>query len=269
MQATQFPFSLVTAPGQRYHPAIVAQAIATLCEMFPQRLEVALGSGEAVNEAITGEEWPDKPTRNKRLLECADIMKRLLKGEKVSHEGIVKVQEAQLYSRPDYVPSLMCAALTQETAEWAGTWADGLLTAQQEPEQLQKTMAMFCAGTGEAKPIHVQMAFSYARTYESALEGAYEQWRSNMVGMQDLADLTRVEDFDAKGDQVKKEDFASKLLITSKPEDLIPIIQQNLALGVENVILHNVHPDQAAFIEDFGTRVLPVVTQSQYTFSAT
>lgn len=269
MQATRFPFSLITAPGQRYHPAIVAQAIATLTEMFPHRLDIALGSGEAINEAITGEEWPDKPTRNERLLECAGIIARLLKGERVSHDGIVKVKEAQLYSRPDYVPPLMCAALTQETAEWAGTWADGLLLAEQEPEQLQKTIQLFRSGSGENKPVHVQMAFSYARSYESALDGAYEQWRSNMVGMQDLADFTRVEQFDEKGEQVKKEDFASKLFITSRAEDLIEKIQKNFELGVENVILHNVHPDQTAFITDFGRSVLPVVTKSQLTFSAT
>ncbi|HEX6419188.1 MAG TPA: LLM class flavin-dependent oxidoreductase, partial [Acidimicrobiales bacterium] len=67
MQLTQVPFGVVNAPGQRYHPAIIAQAIATLGEMFPGRLWVAMGSGEASNEHITGERWPDKPTRNARL----------------------------------------------------------------------------------------------------------------------------------------------------------------------------------------------------------
>lgn len=269
MQVTQFPFSVITAPGQRYHPAIVAQAIATLAEMFPHRLEVALGSGEAINEAITGDEWPDKPLRNERLLECASIIGRLLNGEKVSHSGLVKVKEAQLYSRPFEVPPLFCAAITQETAEWAGTWADGLLTVHQPPEQLRKTMALFRGAGGEDKPIHAQMAFSYARSKDDALEGAYQQWRSNLVGMEDLANLATVEQFDAKGEQVTKEEFASKFLVITRPEDLIEPIQQCLALGIENMILHNVHPDQASFIEDFGKTVLPQVLNTDYTFSAT
>jgi alkanesulfonate monooxygenase SsuD/methylene tetrahydromethanopterin reductase-like flavin-dependent oxidoreductase (luciferase family) len=63
MRATALPFGVVNAPGQRYHPAIVAQAAATLCEMFPGRLWVALGTGEASNEHITGDPWPDKATR--------------------------------------------------------------------------------------------------------------------------------------------------------------------------------------------------------------
>src|ERR671917_677279 len=70
LQATRLPFGVVTAPGQRYHPAIVAQAIATLGDMFPGRLTVALGTGEASNEHITGAPWPPKADRNARLLEC-------------------------------------------------------------------------------------------------------------------------------------------------------------------------------------------------------
>ncbi|MBC7902856.1 MAG: LLM class flavin-dependent oxidoreductase [Gemmatimonadaceae bacterium] len=75
MQATTVPFSVVCAPGQRYHPTIVAQSTATLSEMFPGRLNVELGSGEALNEMITGEPWPDKQTRNERLLESVNVIR--------------------------------------------------------------------------------------------------------------------------------------------------------------------------------------------------
>src|SRR5689334_21129370 len=70
MQATSLPFSVVTAPVQRYHPAVIAQAIATLADMFPGRVSAALGSGEALNENITGEPWPPKAERDARLVEC-------------------------------------------------------------------------------------------------------------------------------------------------------------------------------------------------------
>ena len=81
MQATSLPFGLVCAPGPRYHPAILAQAAATLSEMFPDRFWMALGSGEALNENITGAPWPDKETRNRRLYESADVIKKLLNGD--------------------------------------------------------------------------------------------------------------------------------------------------------------------------------------------
>ena len=84
LATTQLPFGVVNAPGQRYHPAIVAQAIATLAQMFPGRIWAALGSGEASNERITGHEWPRKEVRDQRLVECVDVIRRLLRGEEVS-----------------------------------------------------------------------------------------------------------------------------------------------------------------------------------------
>ena len=77
LQATSLPFGVVNAPGQRYHPAVIAQAAATLCELFPGRFWLALGTGEFSNEHITGEPWPDKRTRNARLAECVAVMRAL------------------------------------------------------------------------------------------------------------------------------------------------------------------------------------------------
>ena len=84
------PYGVVNAPGQRYHPAIVAQAAATLGELFPGRLSVALGTGEFSNEHITGAPWPDKRVRNARLRECVDVMRALFAGEVVDHDGLVR-----------------------------------------------------------------------------------------------------------------------------------------------------------------------------------
>ncbi len=88
MATTELPFGIVNAPGQRYHPAIIAQAAATLAEMFPGRFWIALGTGEASNEHITGDVWPSKDVRNRRLLECVAVIRALLAGEEVSHDGL-------------------------------------------------------------------------------------------------------------------------------------------------------------------------------------
>src|SRR4028119_1851411 len=85
MAGSSLPFGVVCTPGYRQHPAILAQAAATLNEMFPDRFSMALGSGEALNERITGEKWPLKSERNERLRECFDVIKRLLAGETVTH----------------------------------------------------------------------------------------------------------------------------------------------------------------------------------------
>ena len=99
------PFGVVTAPGQRYHPAITAQAIATLASMFPGRFWAALGSGEASNERVTGEAWPRKDVRDARLLECVDVIRRLLAGEEVDHDGLVTVNRAPPVDAPGCRPA--------------------------------------------------------------------------------------------------------------------------------------------------------------------
>src|SRR3954451_13315798 len=111
MATTGLPFGAVNAPGQRYHPAIVAQAIGTLGAMFPGRFWVALGSGEASNEHITGQGWPRKAVRDARLRECVDVIRALLAGEEVSHDGLVSVDRAKLWTLPDVQPALIAPAV--------------------------------------------------------------------------------------------------------------------------------------------------------------
>ena len=98
LATTGLPLGVVNAPGQRYHPAIIAQAAATLAAMFPGRFWVALGSGENVNEHITGGRWPAKAERDARLRECVGIIRALLDGEEVTHDGLVTVDRAKLWT---------------------------------------------------------------------------------------------------------------------------------------------------------------------------
>ena len=259
MQATKFPYSIVTSPGQRYHPAIVAQAIATLLELFPDRLEVALGSGEALNEKITGEPWPEKKLRNERLKECAKIMKQLFEGESVTHFGMVKIQEAKLYTRPSNAPKFMCAALTKETAKWAGQWADGLLTLAQPFPQLKEIIDIFRDNGGEGKPVHLQVALSYACSPDVAMNGAYNQFRNHAISVDQLSDVYQVGQFDRLGESVTKEQLVQKVRISSNLSQHLDWLQKDLELGIDNLILHNVNLEQERFIEKFGAEVLPML----------
>jgi G6PDH family F420-dependent oxidoreductase len=104
MATTGLPFGVVNAPGQRYHPAIVAQAIATLGAMFPGRFWAALGSGENMNEHVTGDRWPRKDVRDARLRECVAIIRALLAGEEVTHDGLVTVDRARIWTLPQSHP---------------------------------------------------------------------------------------------------------------------------------------------------------------------
>jgi probable non-F420 flavinoid oxidoreductase len=252
LHATNLPFSMVCAPGQRYHPAIVAQAIATLSEMFPGRFDVELGSGEAINEMITAEPWPSKNDRNQRLLECAAIIRRLLENEEVSFSGLVKVKEAKLYTLPSQLPALFCAALSLETAAWSGSWADGLLTtAGSEDEVLRKKHAFEDNG-GAGKPTYLQFSFSYAKTESEAREEAFDQWRMNVCSKEELAELYKPEHFDEKLKNVTLHEVAEKTNIITNVEQLAEKLHGYRELGISRIVLHNVSHHQELFIEDFS-----------------
>ncbi|MDQ1142763.1 TIGR03885 family FMN-dependent LLM class oxidoreductase [Pedobacter agri] len=257
LQATRLPFSMVCAPGQRYHPAIVAQAIATLAEMFPERFLVALGSGEALNETITGEKWPEKSIRNERLLECHAIISQLLSGEKVSHKGLVSVENAKLYTLPAEKPLLLCAAVSAETARWAGSWADGLLTTHRSPEELKKLISGFRENGGKGKPVHLKVQLSYDRNESKAEKGAFDQWRSNIFRGSVLGELPTVAHFDAASEFVQPSQMHKHVRISSDLDQHVEWLKADIALGVDRLILHNVNRNQTNFIDDFGKEVLP------------
>jgi coenzyme F420-dependent glucose-6-phosphate dehydrogenase len=262
MQATKLPFSSVCAPGQRYHPATVAQAIATLGDLFPGRFHINLASGEAINETITGDQWPSKEARNARFKECAEVIRRLLAGEHVSHHGHITVAHTQLYSLPEFIPPLFGAALTKETAYWLGGWADGLVTVGQHPEKLKPIVEAFRNGGGTDKPVHVKMDVSYATDEQVALQGAHEQWRTNIFSSSIMADTAEIAQFEELAKNVKPDDMREKVLVSSDLDMYVTRIHEIATLGVQSIILHNVNRQQGLFIETFGKHVLPAVTSS-------
>jgi probable non-F420 flavinoid oxidoreductase len=252
LQVTHIPFSMVCAPGQRYHPAVVAQAIATLGEMFPGRINVELGSGEALNEMITDQGWPDKEIRNERLLECFVVLKKLLRGEEVTHRGHVRVNEAKIYTLPERQPLLLCAAISKKTSGWCGSWADGLLTTATSYEESMEKIDAFRNNGGEGKPVYLQYSFSYARSEEEAKKGAHEQWRSNVLDPADLATMYKPEHFDEASKDTTIEEVIESIPIFTDMSQLLQQIGPLEKTGAERIVLHNVNRLQENFIEDYG-----------------
>ena len=257
LQSTTIPHGSVCAPGYRYHPAIIAQAVATLAEMYPERYWISLGSGEALNERVTGEKWPTKPERNARLLECVDVIRKLLKGETVTHYGRITVEDAKLYTLPAKLPPLFGAAVTKETAEWMGGWADGLITVHQPAKQLKEIVKAFRNNGGKGKPVYLKVQLSYAKTESEAMAGAMDQWRTNIFQSTVLGDLWQVEQFDKLGEFVQPGEMADMVRISSDLQKHIAWIKQDMELEFDRIILHNVNREQELFIRTFGENVLP------------
>jgi probable non-F420 flavinoid oxidoreductase len=254
MQATSLPYGVVNAPGQRYHPAIVAQAAATLAELFPGRLQVALGTGEFSNEHITGAPWPDKKVRNARLRECVDVMRALFRGEAVDHDGLVRVDRAKLWTLPAEPPPLLATAVSVETAAWASEWADGLITINQPHEHLRRMLDAFDG------PAAIQVHLSWAPTEEEALRIAHDQWRTNVFSPPLCWDLATVEQFDEAAKHVRPEDLRGPVLISSDLGQHAEWLREYAELGFEAIYLHHVGQEQRRFIEAFGEHVLPRIS---------
>jgi probable non-F420 flavinoid oxidoreductase len=259
LQATSLRFGCVNAPGQRYHPAIVAQAAATLAELFPGRFWVALGSGEALNEHITGAKWPVKQARNARLLECVQVIRALLAGETVSHQGLVTVDRARLWSRPASPPPLIGAAVSPETAAWVGGWADGLITVNQPADKLRRVVDAFRAGGGDGKPMNLQVHLAYAKDEAAALANAHQQWGSNLLDSALSWELELPEQFEAATRHVRPDDLRETVLISADPGQLTESLAAYAELGFDAIYLHEVGRDQRRFIDLAATQVLPAL----------
>ena len=256
LATTRLPFGMVNAPGQRYHPAIVAQAISTLAGMFPGRFWAALGSGEAANEHITGDVWPPKGQRNERLLECVDVIRRLLDGEEVTHHGLVTVDRARLWGQPDPPPPLVATAVSLATTEMAAGWADGLITLNQPHEHLRRMVETYREHGGRG-PVRLQVHLSWAPTEEEAEATAHDQWRSNVVPPPAAWDIATPEIFDEVSRYVPVSAVREAVRVSSDLAQHTAWLKEYVDLGFDELYLHHVGQRQEEFIDAFGEHVLP------------
>ncbi|WP_019136780.1 TIGR03885 family FMN-dependent LLM class oxidoreductase [Cellulomonas massiliensis] len=281
MASTSLPFGVVSAPGQRQHPAVVAQAVATLGAMFPGRFWAALGSGENVNEHITGDGWPAKEVRDARLLECVDVIRRLLAGETVTHDGLVRVDRARLWTLPDETPRLIGPAVTPRTAAAHAAWADGLVTVNQPPEVLREVVAAYrdAGGRGTAS---LQVHVAWARDEATALALAREQWATNVFGPPLAWDLDTPEAFDSLLPHVSDDAVRQSVVVEHDEHRLVDRLAALVELGFDALYLHQVatdeqpsdekHPSAAptatrapdglrAFLDMAGERLVPALKE--------
>ena len=260
MQATPMTFGTVCAPGQRYHPAVIAQAAATLAEMHPERFWLAVGSGEALNEAITGQPWPNKQARNDRLRESADLMRALWRGETVTTSRHVVAKDARLYVQPARPPLLLGAAISAETARWVGEWADGLATVAGPRDSMREVVDAF-RETGGNKPMFLQVTLSFAPTEDEARNAAMDQWRQVVVGPEKLADLRSPTEFDRESANARADEVAERVRISGDIARHLDWLHEDAAMGFERIYLHNVARDHLErFIEVCARHVLPRFT---------
>ena len=257
----------VTAPTFRWHPAMVAQASATLAAMYPGRHWLGLGSGEALNEHITAQYWPEAPERINRMFEAIDIIKKLfaasLAGKDVKHSGeFYKLESTRLWTMPQEAPPILVATAGPITAKRAGRHADGLITVGAPLEKIEGLFTRFHDGARESGrdpeslPKVLQLHLSWAETDEQALANAMTEWPNG--GMKfPKADIRSPFEFEQMARLVRPEDFEGRMVISSDPDVHRAEIQKYVDLGFDRIYLHNVGRNQREWIDVFGEQVLP------------
>ncbi|WP_350348602.1 TIGR03557 family F420-dependent LLM class oxidoreductase [Agromyces sp. G08B096] len=257
----------VTTPGFRMHPAVVAQASATIAAMHPGRTWLGIGSGEAINEHVVGQYWPEPPERIERMFEAVELIKRLfaasIAGRDVRFSGQhFKLESTRLWTMPQTPPEILVAAGGPVTAKRAGRVADGLITMGAPTDRLAVLLQRFAEGARESgrdaerMPRVLQLHLSWAPTDEEAMRNALREWP--IAGLRaPRGDLRSPYDVEHFARTVRPEDFAGRMLVGADPDRHRAGIQRYLDLGFDRIYLHNVGREQAGFLEVFGREVLP------------
>jgi coenzyme F420-dependent glucose-6-phosphate dehydrogenase len=257
----------VTTPSFRMHPAVVAQASATLGALYPGRHWLGIGSGEALSEHIVGVYWPEAPERINRMFEAVDVIKRLfagsLAGRDVRHSGQhFKLESTRLWTMPDAAPPIFVAASGPVTARRAGRTVDGFITTGAPTDRLAPLLTRFEEGAREAgrnpttMPKVLQLHLSWAPTDEEAMRNALREWPNG--GMRfPRSDIRSPFEFEQLARTVRPEDFEGRMVVSADLDVHRADIQRHLDLGFDRIYLHNVGRNQAEFLEVFGRDVLP------------
>lgn len=250
-------FTGVTCPIIRTHPAIVAHAAATTAAMMPGRFTLGLGTGEALNEHIFADRWPAAPERREMLEEAVQVIRLLWEGGSQDHRGRhYRLENARLYTLPDELPPIWIAASGPATAELAGQIADGLVTTSPDPEVVEA----FRKGGGEGKPVVAQMTVAYDQDEARAKKTAHKIWANAGVPGQLSQDLPTPAHFQQAAERVTEADIADAMPCGPDLDRHFEKLQEFQKVGIEQVYVHQISPDQGPFFEIYEKEVLPRFT---------
>jgi coenzyme F420-dependent glucose-6-phosphate dehydrogenase len=255
----------VTAPD-RYHPALIAQNFATLGEMFPGRVMLGLGAGEAMNSIPLGIVFPSPGQRTRRLREALEIITRLWNGQFEDYSGLFyQLHNAKLYTKPKTKIPILVAAGGKYSAELAGEFGDGIIGFSGEEDVLRT--ALDTARKHGKDPDQFQRLIefkcSYDPDYEKAL-GSVRIWRSTMAGNvlgSDISDPVKLEEKGAK--EVTDAKIQEVWSIVTDVEELIKPIEATMKRGYNLIQIHSSSPDELAFIREFAEEVIPSLEHLQ------
>jgi TAT-translocated FGD2 family F420-dependent dehydrogenase len=252
----------VTCPTFRYHPAMVAEAFASLSLLSPGRIFLGVGSGEALNEEAAVGSWPKWHERSERLVEATQIIREMWKGEQVDHRGKYYTVNARLYDKPAQpIPLLMAANVGPKAMRRAGQYGDGLVT---DPDSWKLHKSEFEAGAKAAgrdpreMPVLVEQFVVVGDQKEA--ERAAELWRFLPKAFKSYFNIRDPQAIQDRADaEIQIPKMISKWSVGTDPDVHATKIIELFESGATIVNVHSGQVDQRRAIEFYGSNVLPRV----------
>jgi coenzyme F420-dependent glucose-6-phosphate dehydrogenase len=243
----------VTCPTQRIHPAIIAQAAATVAQLMPGRFSLGVGTGENLNEHVTGERWPSTVERQDRLAEAIEVIRALWEGDLTSHRGEhYRVENARIYSMPEEPPPLLVAVAGPRSVELAAEYGDGIIGTSPQAESVEQ----FRREGGEG-PAVGQLTVCWAADEAAARKTAYEVWPNAAISGSLTYELPMPSHFEEAAETVREEDVADSVICGPDPDRHRAAIQEYVDAGYDHVYVHQVGDDQEGFFDFYEREVLP------------
>jgi coenzyme F420-dependent glucose-6-phosphate dehydrogenase len=255
----------VLTPTFRYHPAIVAQAFATLGCLFEGRVILGMGTGESMNEVPLGVEWPEGKERFARFREAVRLIKQLWSEERVSFEGeYYRTDKATIYDRPETPVPIYLAGSGPAATRYAGRVGEGYITTSGKGEELYRDTLLPAVKEGAEKAerniaeldltIEVKVSFDHDR--DAAMEatrfwGALGLSAEQKSGVEDPVEMQRL------ADELSVEQTAKRFIVSTDPDEHVATIKHYLDLGFTHLVFHAPGPDQAKFLRLYGKEILP------------
>jgi len=244
----------VSAPIQRLHPALYAQAAATVATMFEDRQFYAgVGTGENLNEHVLGDRWPEHSVRVEMLEEAIEVIRALWTGQEVSHYGDhYTVENARLFTVPETPPPICVSAYGERAARAAADFGDGFWSVG--PQETVETWA----DHGGSGPRFCQLQACVAETEAEAVATAYEKWPNSALPGELSTELATPALFEQATEMVTEDDIAEGSIITDPdPQAHIDAIQTAVDAGYDHVYTMQIGDDQGAMLELYEEDALP------------
>ncbi len=254
----------VTAPILRYHPAVVAQVFATLEYMFPNRVFLGIGRGEALNEVTSGHSWPSNSEKFERLKEAIYIIRKLWTGDWVDFKGnYYWVRDSKLYTKPSNRIPLYLAGIGKQSARLAGEEADGFVTNELDMEVIRdklfpalKKGAMSSGKDYDSLEKILFLPASYHVDKQKALE-SIRFWRGAMIKAFFDVDVHDPRKIQENGQIIGDDTLEKKLLVISTAEEGIQKLKKYIELGFTEIVLTNSSPNRDELVKLISESISP------------